>query len=84
MDKATRRNRILNFRWQLGVALAQSSGRSDGSIRLDRPYVSICFDVMGSDGTLLSQSAELSIPQFQVGYTMRFQSWQLQLEQHIC
>lgn len=64
--KEIRRNRILNFRWQLGVALARSSMQPDGSIRLERPYVSISFDVIGSDGVLRSQSAELSIPQFKV------------------
>lgn len=73
----------MNFRWQIGVALAQSSGQTDG-IRLDHPYVSICFDVMGSDGTLQSQSAELSIPQFQVcGLPMSYHSWAMLKHAHI-
>ena len=58
-------NKISNIRWKVGVALA-----SKKAVRLDRPYVSLMFDITNGSKVIETHSMEMSIQQFRVCFSI--------------
>jgi hypothetical protein len=61
IDKTKKSNRMINFKWKIGIAMA-----SNNCNNLRSPYVKLSYDIRSPSGMLTPFSMELSIEQFKV------------------